>query len=207
MKSFLKSIPAIFLMLSLTALNGQIRPQYVFGMNLSTMSVKSNGLTYDAEMPLGFHFGATVDFPLNDNLSILPALLFTAKGTDYEIDNISYSIAPIYLELPVIAACTLGSGAFKITFFTGPYIACGIAGYTIVGAGELKTLNYGTGKNDDLKQFDAGMIFGAGVIIKGLQITAQYEMGLTNLSPVASAGTELKNQVIAISFRTRNKYY
>jgi hypothetical protein len=207
MKSFLKSVPAIIFLVSLTALNAQIKPQYVFGLNLSTMTVKANGINYDTKIPAGFHFGATVDLPLNENFSLLPALLFSAKGTDYEIDNISYSIAPIYLELPVLAACSFGSDAFKITIFTGPYIACGIAGYTIVGAGELKNLNYGTGRDDDLKPFDAGMIFGAGVSIKGLQISAQYGMGLTNLSPVASADSEMKNQVIGISFRTRNKYY
>jgi hypothetical protein len=207
MKSFLKSIPAVFFLITVAAVNAQIKPQYVFGLNLSTMTVKSNGVTYNAALPAGFHFGATVDLPLNDNFSVLPAVLFTAKGTDYEIDNISYSIAPIYLELPVLAACSFGSDAFKITFFTGPYIAYGIAGYTIVGSGELKTLNYGTRRNDDLKPFDAGMIFGAGVNIKGFQITAQYEMGLTNLSPVASAGTEMKNQVFGISLRTKNKYY
>jgi hypothetical protein len=205
MKSLLKSVPVIFFMVSLTAVNCQIRPQYVFGLNLSTMTVKNNGINYDTELPAGFHFGAAVDLPVNDNFSLQPSLLFSAKGTDYEIDNISYSIAPIYLELPVPVSCSFGSEAFRISFFAGPYIAFGIAGYTIIGAGELQKLNYGTGRNDDMKAFDSGMIFGAGVNIKGLLITAQYEMGLTNLSPVASAGSEMKNQVIGISFRTKNR--
>jgi hypothetical protein len=207
MKNLLKYVLSVLFGVSMISVNGQFKPEYVFGMNLATMSVKTNGISYDTETPVSFHFGATAEFPVNDNFAFLPAILFSAKGTDYEIDNISYSISPIYLEMPLTAAYSIGSGAFKITLFTGGYVAWGISGYKIVGAGELKSINYGKSPNDDMKSFDSGLIFGAGVNIKGLLISAQYGMGMTNISPVVSADSEMKNKVIGISFSNRNKYY
>jgi len=41
--------------------------------------------------------------------------------------------------------------------------------------------------------------FGAGINIKGLLISAQYGIGLTNISPMASADIKMKNKVIGIS--------
>jgi hypothetical protein len=207
MNNLLKYVLSVFFAASLTSVNGQFKPEYVFGINLATMSVKSNGVSYDTKTPVSFHFGASTELPLNDNFAIMPALLFSAKGTDYETDNISYSISPIYLEMPITAACSFGSNTFKVTFFSGGYIAFGISGYKIVGAGELQSINFGKSPNDDLKSFDGGLIFGAGFNIKGLLISAQYGMGLANLSPVASADTEMKNKVIGISLSNRNKSY
>lgn len=207
MKKILKYIPAVFLMSYVTVVNGQVKPEYVFGMNLATMSVKVNGVSYDTDTPVSFHFGASLELPVTDNFSLLPTLLFSAKGTDYEIDNVSYSISPIFLEMPLTAAYSIGSDAFKVTVFSGGYIAFGISGYKIVGAGELKSINYGSGKNDDMRSFDAGLIFGAGVNIRGILISAQYGMGMSNLSPVASADSEMKNKVIGISVRNRNRFY
>jgi hypothetical protein len=206
MKSLPKYILSVFFAASLATVNCQFKPEYVFGMNLATMSVKSNGVYYDTEIPVSFHFGATAEFPVNDNFALIPAVLFSAKGTDYEIDNISYSISPVYFEMPLTAALSFGSNKFKMTFFSGGYLAFGISGYKIEGADEMKSINFGRGPDDDLRSFDAGLIFGAGVNIKGLLISAQYGMGITNLSPVMSANSEMKNKVIGISFSHRNRY-
>jgi hypothetical protein len=50
-----------------------------------------------------------------------------------------------------------------------------------------------------LKPFDIGLNFGAGVNIKGLLISAQYEIGLANISPVTTVYSEMKNKLIGIS--------
>jgi hypothetical protein len=50
-----------------------------------------------------------------------------------------------------------------------------------------------------LKPFDIGLNFGAGINIKGLMISAQYGIGLANLSPVTIGDSEMKNKVIGIS--------
>jgi hypothetical protein len=199
MKNYLKTALAILFMVAFTEMNAQLRVGYVFGMNLSTMTLKSNGINYDMETPAGFHFGGFVEFPLTDNFALRPALLFTAKGSNYEIDSLEVTLSPIYIEVPVNALCSFGPDEAKVSLFAGPYFACGIGGYKIVSGGSLKDINYGSGGNDDLKQFDVGFNFGAGVNIRGFLISVQYGIGLANISPVTTFDTEMKNKVIGFS--------
>jgi hypothetical protein len=125
--------------------------------------------------------------------------LFSAKGSNYKNDSVEFSLSPIYIEVPVIAVYSFGSDAIKISLFAGPYFACGVGGYKIESGSELKNISFGSGKNNDLKPFDIGLNFGAGINIKGLLISAQYGIGLSNLSPVTLYVSEMKNKVIGIS--------
>lgn len=145
------------------------------------------------------HYGAIFEFPLNNHFTFRPELILSAKGSDYEVDSVYHSLSPVFIEIPLLAVCTFGSGVFKFSLFAGPYIACGMGGYKIVGDGELKNLKYGSGENKDLRPFDIGFNFGAGLTIKKVLISAQYGIGLANLSTDTSAGAEMKNRVIGIS--------
>jgi len=199
MKNYLKSALVIILMVSSTVMNAQIRAGYVFGMNLSTITLKSNGISYDPDMPVSFHFGGFFEIPVIDNFALRPGLLFSAKGSNYVIDSLEVSLAPIYIEVPVNAFYSFGSDVLKVSLFAGPYFACGIGGYKIVSGGQLEDLNYGSGGNDDLRLFDVGINLGAGVNIRGFLISVQYGIGLANISPVTTFDTEMKNKVIGIS--------
>jgi len=125
--------------------------------------------------------------------------LFSAKGSNYKIDTVDISLSPIYIEVPVIAIYSFGSDAVKISLFAGPYFAWGVGGYKIESGDKLKNISFGSGKNNDLKSFDIGFNFGAGINFKGLLISAQYGLGLSNLAPVTINDSEIKNKVIGIS--------
>jgi hypothetical protein len=150
-------------------------------------------------MPAGIHFGGFFEIPLEGNFTLQPGLLFSAKGSNYKIDSVEFSISPIYVEVPVIAVYSFSLDAVKISLFAGPYFACGVGGYKIESGDELKKISYGSGENNDLKPFDIGLNFGAGVNIKGLLISAQYGIGLANVSPEKTVDSEMKNRVIGIS--------
>jgi hypothetical protein len=199
MKNYLKSSLAIFLTIAFTDVHSQIIPGYIFGMNLSTMTLKTKGISSKPETPIGIHFGGFFEIPLNGNITLQPSLLFSAKGSNYKIDNVEFSLSPIYIEVPVIAVYSFGSDVIKISLFAGPYFACGVGGYKIESGSELKNISFGSGKNNDLKPFDIGLNFGAGINIKDLMISAQYGIGLANLFPVAIGDSEMKNKVIGIS--------
>jgi Outer membrane protein beta-barrel domain len=190
---------AIFLLVSLTDLHAQIKPGYIFGLNLSTVTLKAKGVSSGPSMPAGIHFGGFLDAPLNDNFSLEPALLLSAKGSNFKIDTVEYSLAPVYLEIPIMAVYSFGSDIVKVSLLAGPYFACGIGGYKIKSEGGFNYLNFGSGGNNDLKPFDFGLNFGAGINIKGFRITAQYGIGLVNILPSATVDAEMKNKVIGIS--------
>jgi hypothetical protein len=199
MKSYLKPVFVIFLTFVFTVMTAQIKAGYIFGVNLSTITMNTKGLTSGPETPVSVHFGGSCEIPVTGNFTFDPGLLLSAKGSDYTIDTVEFSLSPIYLEIPVIAMYSFGSDEIKISLFAGPYFACGLGGYKIDQGGELQNISFGSSKNDDLKTFDFGFNFGAGINIKGLLISAQYGIGLVNISTEATPDSEMKNKVIGIS--------
>jgi Outer membrane protein beta-barrel domain len=195
----MKSALAIFLMIVLTDLHAQIKTGYNFGLNLSTVTLKTKGISSKPETPAGIHFGGFLDIPLNDNFSLEPALLLSAKGSNFKIDSAVFSLSPVYIEIPVNAVYRFGSDAVKISFSIGPYFACGVGGYKIESEGGFKYLSFGSGESKDLKPFDFGFNFGTGVTIRGFMVTVQYGIGLVNIFPVTIADCEMKNKVFGIS--------
>ncbi len=198
MKIFLKYAPAIFLLVSMTNIDAQIKSGYIIGLNLSTMSMNTIDKSYDQKTITGIHFGRFIVLPVKGNFTFQPGLLFSSKGSSYKIDTVRYSITPIYIEISALAAYNFGPENYKISLFGGPYLACGISGRLDSDA-ETRTISFGSSDNDDLKLFDAGLDFGGGIIYKRVMLSARYEFGLTNLSPVKTDDYEIKNKVTEIS--------
>jgi len=199
MKGCIKSGLTILLIMALTDIRAQVKPGYIFGVNLSTVTLNAKGIISNPETPAGIHFGGSFEIPVTGNFNFNPGIILSAKGSNYKIDSVDFSLSPIYIEVPVIVMYSFGSDIIKISLFAGPYLACGVGGYKIVAGGELTKINYGSGENSDLRSFDAGLNFGAGVNIRGLLISAQYGIGLTNIAPETILFSEMKNKVIGIS--------
>jgi hypothetical protein len=199
--SLLKSALAIALMVAFTDLHAQIKSGYTIGLNLSTMTMSTSGKSFEPETMTGIHVGRIIEIPLKGNFSLKSGLLFSAKGSVYKTDTVEFSFSPVYIEVPVKIAFSIGSEVIKISLFTGPYFACGIGGNKESG-GELEKIRFGSGENRDLRLFDIGLNFGSGVTIKGFMISAQYDLGLANISPAINVDSEMKSKVIGISITT-----
>jgi len=207
MKPYLKSALVILLTVAFTDVHAQIKSGYIIGLNLSSMTLKTNGISSNPETQEGIHLGGFIEIPLTGKFTFQPKLLFSAKGSNYKIDTVQYSLSPVYIEVPLIFAYKFGSDAVKISLFAGPYFACGIGGFTMDSEGALKDISFGSGENNDLKPFDIGFNFGVGVNIKGILISAQYEIGLANVSPVTTVDSKMKNKVIGISICHYSRTY
>jgi hypothetical protein len=200
MKNYLKFILVILFMVALSDLHGQIKAGRIIGLNLSTMSLKDKDIHYDTKILAGIRFGGLFEIPLTGKLALQPGVLFSSKGTVYKIDTSELFISPVYIEVPVNAAYSFGSEGVKISLLAGLYFAFGIGGNMTDPGGILRSIRFGSEEKDDMKIFDMGLNLGAVINIKGLMISVQYGSGLTNLSPVLSADSEMKNKVIGISF-------
>ncbi len=202
MKNCLKFVLAIFFLVGFTDLYAQVGSEYIFGLNLSTLEIKANGTTTIPKASVGIHYGGCLNLTVTDNFSLQPGLMFSAKGTSYKIDTLEYTISPIYIEVSLISKYTFGSDAIQGAVFVGPYVSCGVGGYKIEPGGDFKSLRFGSGGIADLKAFDAGFIFGAGVKIRSFMISVQYGIGLANIEPSSSGDLEMKNRVLGISLNT-----
>lgn len=198
MKNCLKTLLALFLVFSFTALQAQVKFAPKIGMNLSTMTAKSMGISLDPKTLIGFHIGGMADIPLGGSLSLQPGILYSAKGSKYKFGSEEASISPGYIEIPVHVVYNFSMESPKIFVFAGPYFAYGVGGKAKYGS-DSQTLKFGSSENDDLKPFDVGIDLGAGVNLNGFLISVQYGLGLANLSPITTDNTEMKNRVFGIS--------
>jgi hypothetical protein len=199
MNGCLKSVFIFLILAASQYINAQVKPGYIFGINLSSLTLNTKSISSKPDRPVGLHFGCVFEIPVKGNFKLDPAILLSAKGSNYKIDSVEFSLSPIYIEVPLIAAYSFGSDEIKISLFAGPYFAFGIGGYKIAPGGELMDIKYGSGESNDLKSLDFGLNFGAGINIRGLLISAQYGMGMTNIAPESITDLEMKNNVIGIS--------
>lgn len=170
------------------------------GFNISSMDLTVDGTDMEPGRATGIHYGMIFSVPVSDYFAIQPAVTFSSKGSSYRIDTVDISISPIYIEVPVSAILKFGSDAVGVSIFAGTYFSYGIGGTKIVAGGEAKEIAFGSDPGKDIKHFDVGLNFGAGINIKGFLFSAQYGLGLANLSTLTSANSEMKNRVLGISF-------
>jgi hypothetical protein len=202
MKTFLKSFFIVVLLFVFSNMNAQVRFGIKGGANLSKMSMKSSGFSLDPKTLVGFHAGLISEIGLSGNLKLQPGVMFSTKGAKFEItileQTAEMSIAPGVIEVPVNLVYYLGEGKARLCLFAGPYVAYGFTGKT-KSEGISEDINFGTSSEDDLKPLDYGANLGAGVSLGSFLITAQYGIGLANLSTITDSDVETKNTVIGIS--------
>jgi hypothetical protein len=215
-----------FMASSFLSASAQSSAQLRAGVNLSNVSVTSDGHVDDAKMLTSFQVGIVGDVPLAGNLlSLQPGILFTGKGSKTEAGNPNgnfYSKAttnPYYIEVPLnlVAKLPLGSDS---RFFVGggAYGAIGVAGKTKI---ENKTLVTTTNSektikfsNDDpttldyeegagfgiLKRFDYGLNGTAGIEGKSVVLGVTYGLGLAKLqSGTDNEDNNNKHRVLSIT--------
>jgi hypothetical protein len=197
MKS-LKFALVICMMFIVANMQAQVKFGPTVGLNLSTAIVKSGGTKMDTKSIVGFNVGLISEFNLTGNLFLQPALLFTTKGTKVSDVEFESTITPSFIEIPVNVVYKFGSESVKFFLNAGPYVAYGIGG-KIKSGGESVKIKFGSGESDDMKPFDFGLTFGAGIELNNFIVSAHYGFGITNLSPVTTDNTEAKVRVIGFS--------
>jgi hypothetical protein len=198
MKNFLKLSFTVCFMLVVSYTQAQIKFGTKAGLNLSTMTLKMSGIGIDPKTMVGFNVGVISEITLKDNFVLQPGVLFSAKGSKYSVGGYDMSISPTFIEIPINALYKFDLVSTKLLLFAGPYFAFGIGG-SYKTPDESADISYGSGEEKDLKSFDFGLNFGAGIEISNIQFTAQYGLGLTNLAPVTTNDEETKVRVIGIS--------
>jgi hypothetical protein len=193
MNLFTKTSVVIALMLSVSYSQAQTRFGVKGGLNLASISLKSEGINPDCKLATGFNLGLISELNLNKNLFLQPGLLFTTKGSKYKGYDVSYSTNNI--EIPINLLYKFGTGSTKFFGFAGPYI-----GYAVSGKykeeGVSSNIKF-SGDNKEMNAFDLGLNIGLGVEVRNFQISAQYGLGLSDLAPESSDKT--KNKVLGVS--------
>ena len=187
------------------------------GLNLANIMAKDDDETYsdDYKMNIGFHFGPTVEVPIDDIMSFETGLLLSTKGYKYDEketymgDTYKYEekLNALYIDIPLTCKATVDLDGIKAYGAFGPYIGVGVTGkgkyeYTENGETEKEEedIEWGSDENeDDLKRLDYGLTLGAGVEVNNILIGLSYDYGLANISAYTDEGTKVKNRILRFS--------
>ncbi|MCP4218149.1 MAG: PorT family protein [bacterium] len=153
------------------------------GMNLSTLNIKDMPINLDVKNKPAFQLGAFFAVPVSKTIAIQPEVYFAqrgAKGNNLD-ENSSGKWKLGYVEVPVLLKVTLPlSEKLKPFLIAGPYAAIKIGAKEIDDAleGDLDIA-------DQIKTFDYGLVFGAGVSIGvgsgSIILEGRFSMGLANI--------------------------
>ncbi|HVN56743.1 MAG TPA: outer membrane beta-barrel protein [Bacteroidales bacterium] len=199
MRFHFRLIAFLFLLFHHLLADGQLKYGQIVGLNLSSLSLNRNEISYSPRISPGIHFGGYLEIPVARHLQFRPALVFSAKGASFRTDSSTFSISPIYAEIPASLFLTFGPGEIKVVVFAGVYVACGVGGNTLESKGPFKNIVFGNGPGDDIKRFDLGYNSGAGINFGEFLVSVQYGSSLVNESPSEKKNTEMKNKVTGIS--------
>ena len=141
----------------------QLRWDVKFGMNFSNMTKMD-----DSKAITGFTMGVGADYAFNENWAFQPGIMITSKGYKDEIYDEKFTVRPIYLDIPILAAYKFDiTDNTKFVINAGPYFAIGLGGKTksgVDGAPDEKVFDdknaYGAEYD---KRFDFGLQWGLGV--------------------------------------------
>lgn len=199
MKTFLKITAICAFVLFVFSAQAQVQFGVKAGLNLANGSAKFGGESQSSDMKMGLHIGAIVDLSLGESLALQPGLLFSMKGQQEDYEGVTVKTNINYLEVPINLMYKFDAGNMKIMAFAGPYLGYALSAKMKAEDEEME-LNIGTDENeDDIKPLDLGLNIGAGVQFGGLQITANYGLGMANLLPGGDSDNYAKNRVIGIS--------
>jgi hypothetical protein len=201
----MKKLLIVFLILSVAAESYAQTFAVRGGLNLANMLMKDDDGTYSDEfkMRTGFHLGGTVEFSINDAFTFETGLLFATKGFKVEESGDKVILGTNNLDLPITVKAYLDAGKIKIYFNLGAYVGYGLSGktkQTFNGSTEEEDIVWGSDPDTDfLKRFDFGLLGGAGIEIKSLQVGVSYGFGLANISPFTDGGAKINNRVLSVT--------
>jgi hypothetical protein len=167
------------------------------GLNLSTFT----GDPEDVDMKAGFHVGGMAEIALNEKFSVQPELLFSSQGTQEDVtffngineqtETIKYNFS--YINLPVMAKYYVTEG---LSLEAGPQIGV-LVSAKAKADGETEDADELLG---DLSTIDFGLNFGLGYKLdSGLNFSARYNLGLSNISDESDADFKINNSVFQFS--------
>ena len=177
---------------SITA-NVSTAQETVFGLkggaNFSNLTLENNN---DQNILTGFHVGGWVTMPLSAQFSIQPELLYSTKGTRWEMQESALSadakVKLDYLEVPVNLVYNL---ARDVDFQVGPYVGL------LLGAKAEASLTSGSGSvmvledmdKSNFKTADFGLQGGMRFALKPLYLGFTYKLGLSEVADTGNART------------------
>jgi Outer membrane protein beta-barrel domain len=164
------------------------------GLNISSVNINLAGLGVNSSNRIGYHLGVVYETSISEKILFQPALLYSVKGLSDSGNTGGGTTVPSsegfnYIEVPLNVMYLASE---KLSMGGGPYL-----GYLMGYTNDVLT--------GDERRFDYGLNLAmAYEISEGLQLSANYALGLSNMfktDPATSLGFDvsLSNRNIGLS--------
>lgn len=158
------------------------------GANISSIHFSDLPETFSTDNLTGFHIGPTIELMAPFiGLGFDASILYSQTGMEIGTQTVKSD----YLNIPVNLKWKIGIPAVKVFAAAGPYVGFRLGGGKIwdVVSDQIES-----------KSFSAGLNIGAGVeLIQHLQISATYQLGLTDNYSIKKLEIDGKNRGWLIS--------
>lgn len=174
----------------------------VVGLNLSTLSASDPSEDIEVDSRLGPLFGGFVSFDLSPSFSIQPELLYTRRGADLPIEDITGSIKLDYIQIPLLARVRFPGSSVTPFLQAGPALAFKSSCKVGASAGGVSETVDCTDDDLDfvgLKSTSLSGIVGAGLDVGNFQVGLRYDHGFTNIIRDAGPGEKAANRAFSIT--------
>lgn len=177
------------------------------GASFANYHSKVDGESDNGNSKTGLTAGIVVDLSLGDHFSIQPALNFVQKGTKDEqtLGGITekVSLRTNHLEIPLNLLYNTNGDAGNFFIGAGPSLSFALSGkwkYEDNDNSLTEDVKFGSNQDeDDMKGFDFGANFLAGYCFpNGMFVSANYNLGLSNLFPGGSSDGTLKSNYFGV---------
>ena len=144
----------------------------------------------------GFLGGAFAQARLSDVFSVQLEAFYTQKGFEVSSAAGKATYRLDYLEFPLTAKATFGSGLLRPYLFAGPSVGYRLSAGAESGVGSADL-------RDATRTTDVGVDLGAGVLYRpnggtGLLLEARYSVGLVNIFNTGPAGGTVNTRDLKI---------
>ena len=184
----------------LVAARAQVRGSVIGGYVSAKLAASFQGTTVTFASRTGFAVGLGMTRPVARDIEFAPEFLYVQKGFDQTAgtDELKFKLG--YLEVPVLFRAMFAAGASARPFITaGPDIGVRVScsGESTSGGSSVSQDCTDVG-NSGIKSFDFGVMFGAGVTVRSVTVTARYDAGLADIQKNPPSGQSLKNRALMI---------
>ena len=182
------------------------------GYTSSTVTLSEGFSTADYPSQSGIQFGAVSKGQISHHFAIMTGSLYTQKGyretygAPGTLGHSTYNRTISYLEIPIdLIWNTRSFNKIRLFVGTGLVPAVGLTDktkYAIDYSGrpsDAGTTHFGFGKDKYYKSFGLGWNVVGGLDFKRLQLTADYNIGLTSVNHNGYGQTVLKNRTLAVT--------
>lgn len=179
---------------------------FTAGATFANYNSKIDGESDKGNSKAGLTAGLLVNVPVSKNFSFQPAVNFVQKGAKDEqtsgnvTEKVTIGVNCIEIPMNLLYNSSGNMGSFFIG--AGPSFTLALSGKWKFDDGTnslTEDIKFGSGDEDLMKGFDLGANFLAGYCFpNGLLLSANYNLGLSNLAPGGSADGTLKSSYFGI---------